>query len=107
MTRLRKNYINFTPATIHFGQSIAMFFLSREFSDVILEYDYKNKSLIIEGMNEEKFKSYKYPIAGTISIQTIRVCNKKNATYGWRFIVTNRAHRSLLDFSRRELNFSE
>jgi hypothetical protein len=57
MKPLPKDHISFLVSKIYIGYSIASFFFNRGFGKVILEYDYSNKSLIIEGMNEEKIKA--------------------------------------------------
>jgi hypothetical protein len=102
---LNKDCVSFMPANIRIGKSVAFFLFNRGFSRVILIYDYQNKSLIIEGMTPEKIKTYEYPIINSIGVSSLRSYRVRTQDYIWKFLIESKGHRSLLDFTRRDLIF--
>lgn len=99
-----KDHVGFEASRIRIGSSIAAFFINQEIGRVVLEYNYLDKTLIIEGMSDAKASSYKYPIkGGGCTISTVN--RKMKDKFKVQFFIESFAHVDLLDFTRRYLIF--
>lgn len=102
--RLPHDHIIFNATKIRLGSSIAGFFIRRGFSRVILEYDYKSKSLEIIGLLPEQRQKYHYPITEGLSLSSTQPFKLKG-NFTWSFFIESTAHLGIIDFSRRYLQF--
>ena len=50
MVKLSKNCISFQKNQIQLGYSVALFFLKKGISNILFEFDYKNRCMIMEGV---------------------------------------------------------
>ena len=99
---MKGDHISFQMGKIAIGTAIAMFFFKQGASHVIIEYDFTNKSMIIEAVTPEKIKSGR--CINGINISSVQP-EKKRGSERWAFFILTVFHEKIIDMNIRNLEF--
>lgn len=99
---LPKDCICFNVNKIQIGDSVAMFFFKQEVSDVLLTFDFNDRSMIIESVTPEKIKAGR--CINGLSISSVQP-EKKRGSERWVFGIDTHHHTGIIDMTRRNLIF--
>jgi len=101
---LKNDCITFRKNKIAIGSTIAAFFFKQGTSEVLLEFNPKDNSLIIEAFTPEKRNSCKYKIINPLSISSVQPYKREN-NMRWIFAIETTSHKRIVDMSLRQLTF--
>ena len=99
---LEKDHICFEIKRIHIGSSIAMFFFKQGVSDVLVEFNFNDKSMILEAVTPEKIKSGR--CINGLSISSTQP-EKKQGGERWIFLIQTVNHNKIINMNLRNLKF--